>query len=55
MSHKSYIKEVLKRFSMEKYKLVRNPFDMNSKLLKLFDKEFENMQREMEGVPYKAG
>jgi hypothetical protein len=28
---------------------------VNSKLLKLSDEEFVNVQRKMEGIPYKAG
>ena len=39
---------------MEECKPVRTPFDVNSKLLKLSDEEFVNVQRKIEGVPYKA-
>ena len=39
---------------MEKYKLVGTPFDANSKLLKVVDEEFKNMQREIESAPYKT-
>ena len=52
---RGYIEEVFKRFNMEKGKPVGTPFDVNSKLLKLLDKEFENVQRDMEGIPNKAG
>ena len=48
MNQKSYIEEILKRFNMEKCKLVGTPFDVNSKLLKFLDEEFMNVQREME-------
>ena len=54
MNQKSYIEEILKRFNMEKCKPAGTPFDVNSKLLKLIY-EFMNVQREMKGVPYKAG
>ena len=54
MNQRIYIKEVLKRFNMENCKSVIIPFDVNSKLLKLSDEEFMNVEREMEGVPYKA-
>ena len=54
MNQRSYIEEVLKRFNMEECKPVGTPFDVNSKLLKLLDEEFVNVQREMKGVPYKA-
>ena len=40
---------------MEECKLVGTPFDVNSKLPKLSDEEFGNVQREMGGIPYKAG
>ena len=55
MNQKSYIEEILKRFNMDECKPVGNPFDVNSKLFKLSDEEFMNVQREIEGVPYKAG
>jgi len=54
MSQRSYIDEVLKRFNMEECKPIGTPSDTNSKLLRLSDEEFGNVQREMEGVPYKA-
>jgi hypothetical protein len=54
MSQTSYIEEVLRRFNMEDCKPVATPSDANSKLLKLSDEEFGNVQMEMEGVPYKA-
>ena len=31
------------------------PFNVNSKLFKLLDGEFDNVQKEMKDVPYKAG
>ena len=52
---KHYIEEVFKRFSMEECKPVGTPFNVNLKLLRLSDEEFMNVQREMEGVPYKVG
>ena len=55
MNQRSYIEEVLKRFNMKKYKLVRIPFDANLKLSKLLYEEFGNVQREIEGVLYKVG
>ena len=54
MNQMSYIEEVLKRFNMEKCKPVGTPFDVNSKLLIFLDEEVVNVQREMEGVAYKA-
>ncbi|OAE20919.1 hypothetical protein AXG93_3256s1660 [Marchantia polymorpha subsp. ruderalis] len=54
MSQTSYIEEVLRRFNMEDCKPVATSSDANSKLLKLSDEEFGNVQMEMEGVPYKA-
>ena len=54
MNQKSYIKEILKHFKMEECKPVGTPFDVNSKLLKLSDEKIVNVQREMEGVLYKA-
>ena len=39
---------------MKDYKPVTTPSDANSKLLKLSDEEFGNVQMEMEGMPYKA-
>lgn len=55
MSQNNYIKEVLKRFKMEECKPVRSPFNAYSKLLKLLDEEFWNVQKEMKGVLHKAG
>lgn len=55
MSQKKYIEEVLKRFNMEECKPISTPLDVNVKLLKLSEEEFEELQGEMEGVPYKAG
>ena len=47
-SQKNNIKEILKRFNMEKYKPIGSPFNVDSKLLKLSDEV-------MEGVLYKVG
>ena len=55
MNQRSYIKEIFKRFNMEEYKPVGTPFNVNSKLLKLLDEKFVNVQRKMENVPNKAG
>ena len=55
MNKRNYIEEVLKCFNMEECKPVKTPLDVNSILLKLLDEEFVNVQRKMEGVPYKAG
>jgi hypothetical protein len=54
MSQRSYIEEVLRRFNIEDCKPVATPSDANSKLFKLSDEEFGNVQMEMEGKPYKA-
>lgn len=40
MNQRRYIKEVLKRFNMDECKLVRNPFDVDSKLLNILDEAF---------------
>jgi hypothetical protein len=53
MSQSKYIEEVLKRFDME-CKPIRTPLDVNSKLLKLTEEEFQGIQEEMQGIPYKA-
>ena len=55
MNQMRYIKEVLKRFNMKECKPGGTPFNVDSKLLKLLDEEFVNVQREMKGVSYKAG
>ena len=55
MNQKSYIEEILKHFNMEECKPVGTPFDVNSKLLKISDEKFMNVQKKMEDVPYKAG
>ena len=56
MNQRSYINEVLKCFNMKRCKLVRIMFDTNSKLLKLSDEEFGNVQKKkVKDVPYKAG
>ena len=54
MNQRSYIKEVLNLLNMNECKPVGTPFDVNLKLLELSDDEFGNVQRKMEGVPYKA-
>ena len=46
----SYVEEVLKHFNMEECKPVGTLFNVNSKLLKLLDEKFENVQREMEDI-----
>jgi len=40
---------------MKECKPIGTPFSENLRLLKLSDEEFGNVQRKMEGVPYKAG
>jgi transposase InsO family protein len=55
MSQSKYIKEVLKRFNMEECKPIGTPLDVNVKLLKLSVEEFEAIEGDMEGVPYKSG
>ena len=52
MNQKSYIKEVLKHFNMEKCKPVGTSFNVNFNFLKLSNEKFGNVRREMEGVPY---
>jgi len=54
MSQRKYIEEVLKRFNMEECKPIATPLDVNSKLLKLTEQEFQSVQEEMQGIPYKA-
>jgi hypothetical protein len=54
MSQTSYIEEMFRCFNMEDCKPVTTPSDANFKLLKLSDEEFGNVQKEMEGVPYKT-
>lgn len=44
-----------KGFQHEKYKPIGISFNVNSKLLKIVDENFENVQKELKGVPYKAG
>ena len=48
MNQKSYIEGILKCFNMEECKPVGTPFNVNSKLLKLSDEEFMNMQKRNE-------
>ncbi len=45
---------MLKRFNMEECKPIGTPLDVNSKLLKLTEEEFQGIQEEMQGIPYKA-
>lgn len=47
MNQSKYIDEVLKRFNMEECKPIGTLLDMNSKLLKLTEKEFKEIQRKM--------
>jgi ATP-binding cassette subfamily B (MDR/TAP) protein 1 len=54
MSQRNYIEEVLKGFNMEECKPIGTPLDVNSKLLKLTEEEFQSIQEEMQGIPYKA-
>jgi hypothetical protein len=54
MSQSKYIEEVLKRFNMEECKPIGTPLDVNSKLLKLTKEEFQGVQEEMQGIPYKT-
>ena len=55
MSQRKYIREVLKRFTMEECKPISTPLDVNAKLLKLWVEEFEAIEGETEGIPYKSG
>ena len=48
MNQRNYSKQVLKWFNIEKCKLVKTPFDVNSKLSKVLDEEFVNAQKKME-------
>lgn len=52
MSQRKYIEEVLKRFNMDDCKPIGTPLDVNSKLLKLTEEEFEEVHMEMQGIPY---
>jgi hypothetical protein len=54
MSQSKYIEEVLKCFNMEECKPIGTPLNVNSKLLKLTEEEFQGIQEEMQGIPYKA-
>ncbi len=54
MSQSKYIEELFKRFNMEGRKPIGTPLDVNSKLLKLMEEEFQSIQDEMQGIPYKA-
>ncbi len=47
MSQSKYTEEVLKRFNMEECKPIGTPLDVNSKLLKLTEEEFQGIQEEM--------
>jgi hypothetical protein len=55
MSQSKYIEEVLKRFNMEECKPIGTPLDVNSKLFKLTEQEFQGIEEEMQNIPYKAG
>ena len=46
--------DVLKRFNIKECKPIATPFEANSNLLELSDEKFENVQRKMKGVLYKA-
>lgn len=52
MSQKRHIEEILKRFNMEKCKLVEIPFNVKSILLRLWDEEFGNVQSKIEDILY---
>lgn len=54
MSQRKYLEEVLKHFNIEDCKPIGTPLDVNSKLLKLLDKEYAHIQAKMEGIPCKA-
>ncbi len=54
MSQSKYIEEVLKRFNMEECKPIGTSLDVNSKLLKLMEEEFQGIEEEMQIIPYKA-
>jgi hypothetical protein len=54
MSQSKYMEEVLKRFNMEECKPIGTSLDVNSKLLKLTEEEFQGIQKEMQSIPYKA-
>jgi hypothetical protein len=45
MSKSKYMEEVLKRFNMEECKPIGTPLDVNSKLLKLTEEEFQGIQK----------
>jgi hypothetical protein len=47
ISQSKYIEEVLKRFNMEECKPIGTLLDVNSKLLKLIEEEFQGIQEEM--------
>ena len=55
MNQNSSIKKIPKCFNIEECKLVGTPLNVNSKILNFTNEEFINVQREIEGVPYKAG
>ncbi len=54
MSQSKYIEEVLKCFNIEECKPIGTLLDVNSKLLKLTEEEFQGIEEEMQGIPYKA-
>lgn len=47
INQSKYIEEVLKQFNMEEFKLIGTPLYMNSKLLKLMEEEFKEIEREI--------
>ncbi len=54
MSQNKFIEEVLMRFNMEECKPMGTLLDVNSKLLKLMEEEFQGIEEEMQNIPYKA-
>ncbi len=46
---------MLKHFNMEECNPIGTPLDVNSKLLKLTEEEFQGIQEEMHDIPYKVG
>jgi hypothetical protein len=54
MSQSKFIEEVLMRFNIEECKPIGTLLDVNSKLLKLMEEEFQGIEEEMQNIPYKA-
>ena len=52
LDQRSYIKEVLKHFNVKKIKISQS--SVQCELLKFSDEKFGDVQKEMEGVPYRA-